>query len=69
MKTQDTKNALLVLDTVNQAIKNAGQHGIPSGHLYSMLMEYMSLHTYQAMINVLVQSKQITNKGHLLTSL
>jgi len=66
---KDTKNALLVLDTVNQAIKKAGQDGIPSSHLYAMLMEYMSLHTYQAMIDVLIKAKQIKNTGQLLTSL
>ena len=49
-----------------EAITEAGSDGIPSGHLYSMLMGTISLEIYQSIIDALVKAKEITNKGHLL---
>jgi len=66
MKTQ---KAIQITEAIREAIKDAGQDGIPSGHLYAMLMGFMSLHTYQAVIDILVKTKQITNNSHLLKSL
>ena len=59
---------LQIIKAINDAIKEAGDFGIPSGHLYATLMEFMSLESYQMIIDGLVRNRMITNKGHLLKS-
>ena len=69
MTNEKTKKLLDVVTALHDIIKASGTAGIPSGHLYARLMDKMPLHTYQSLIDILVRSKCITNKGHLLTSL
>lgn len=57
---------LLLADALLGAVKEAGDQGIPSGHLYAMLCGKMSLELYQSIIDVLTEAGRITNKGHLL---
>lgn len=52
--------------TYLSAIKEAGEDGIPDGHLYAMVMHKISLPQHQAVIDVLLQAKLITNDSHLL---
>lgn len=59
----------LVVDAISGAIAMAGEDGIPSGHLYAMLADKMSLDTYQGVINLLVKGKKITCKNHLLVAI
>jgi len=63
------QKTLAVIEAIHQAIKESGTDGIPSGHLYVALMEKMSLHTYQTIIDILCDAGKIKNTGHLLTSL
>ena len=58
--------ALTLLGILYDAIKEAGETGIPSGHLYSMVMGKMSLDLYQQCISHLVTAGLITDTGHLL---
>jgi hypothetical protein len=55
-----------MLDLVQEIIKGAGSQGIPSGHLYAMLMTYMDLQTYQTMIDMMVRAGGITLQNHVL---
>jgi hypothetical protein len=55
-----------VLDAVQEIVEKAGPQGIPSGHLYAMLMGYMDLDTYQTMIGVMVKAGGVTLKDHVL---
>jgi hypothetical protein len=55
-----------VLDAVQAIIKKAGPQGLPSGHLYAMLMGYMDLESYQSMIDIMVQAGGITLNNHVL---
>lgn len=55
-----------VFDTVQEIITGAGSQGIPSGHLYAMLMTYMDLQTYQTMIGLMVKAGGVILKGHVL---
>ena len=55
-----------ILDTVQEIIKGAGSQGIPSGHLYAMLMTYMDLQTYQTMIGLMVKAGGVTLQNHVL---
>jgi len=58
---------VLVLGTIVEAIREAGAAGVPSGHLYAMLMPLgLSLDTYQTIIGAMVKSGQVTDNGHLL---
>lgn len=57
--------AIEAVKAVASVIKDMGQ--VPSGHLYANLMQYMSLDVYQAIIALLVESKLITVKNHLIT--
>ena len=49
-----------------ETIIEAGEQGIPSGHLYAMCMGKMSLETYNHIIGTLTQGNLITSSGHLL---
>lgn len=51
------------------AIKESGDAGIPSGHLYAALMGKMSLDQYNMFIGALVANKKITNSNHLLKAI
>lgn len=55
-----------VCNAVYEAIEASGEQGIPSGHLYAMLMDKMRLQTYLSIIALLQKSGKITNKGHVL---
>lgn len=49
-----------------EAITAAGEHGIPSGHLYAALMGKMDLNTYNQFVNALIKADKITQHGYLL---
>jgi hypothetical protein len=58
-----------VVLVVAQAIHAAGSAGMPSGHLYAMLMGKMELSQYERIIGILVKNGIIRKDGHVLTSL
>ena len=55
-----------VLDAIQEIITRAGSQGIPSGHLYAMLMGYMDLDTYQNVIALMVRAGGVTLQNHVL---
>ncbi len=55
-----------VMDALHEAIKTAGPDGIPSGHLYAMLMGKIDLNEYEWLIATMVKAGGITNTNHLL---
>jgi len=55
-----------VLDAIQEIVVAAGSQGIPSGHLYAMLMGYMDLQTYQTMIGLMVKAGGVTLQNHVL---
>jgi hypothetical protein len=61
------EQALKVINTIHNCIEDAGEEGIPSGHLYAMLMGFgMTLDSYNAVISYLKKAGKITDSGHLL---
>lgn len=65
----DKETARKIVAIILLAIEEAGESGIPSGHLYAMLMSKgMSLDTYNLIINYLKIQDLITEKHHLLTA-
>jgi hypothetical protein len=61
--------ALLVIGTVYDTIKESGDNGIPSGHLYSALTGHMDLETYQRIIDILKRTGKVSESGYLLTAI
>lgn len=68
MTTKDKALIATMAETVRQAIATTGQHGIPSGHLYSMMMSFgCSYEVYNHLITTLKETGKITEDGfHLL---
>lgn len=66
--TQEQKRKAIqdIAFAIFSAIKEAGEAGIPSGHLYAALMGKMTLDQYNQFIEALVNTGKITNNGHLL---
>ncbi len=56
------------LAAVLEAIEGMGIQGVPAGHLYARVMEYMTLDTFDTYIDILVEAGRITNHGHLLVA-
>ena len=52
---------IVIADTIREA------KSIPSGHLYAILMPYMSLETYTSIINGLKDAGVVKESNHLLT--
>ncbi len=68
-----TANALMnIINTVLEAIQEAGPEGIPDGKLYMMLQsilgERWTLQVHTNVIGMLVEAEKITNHGHLLVA-
>lgn len=62
------KAAINLTITLGQAILAAGPEGIPSGHLYAMVMAHgVDLASYQGALGVLTRSGLVKNRGDLLT--
>lgn len=55
-----------LVGAIRDSIREAGEKGIPSGHLYAMLIGKMSLDTYQSIIDMLKKAGSITQSGHVL---
>jgi hypothetical protein len=58
--------ALRVMDVIVDCIKEGGDNGIPSGHLYAHLMGSMRLETYEKMIGMLIEAGRIKRSNHVL---
>lgn len=62
----DKETMMYLAHTYLSAIKEAGEDGIPDGHLYAMVMDKISMTVHQFILDVLLQAKLITNDSHLL---
>ena len=67
MSAETTKAVLTLVHIIGSAIREAGEIGIPSGHLYAMLMGKVTLEQYEAVVNLLKRQKIISESNHLLT--
>ena len=65
MDTTLIDQALVKIRIVADCIKEVG--GIPSGHLYAMVMGYFTLKEYEKIIEILINAGLIKKKNHLLT--
>jgi hypothetical protein len=63
---KEAEQALLKIRIIADAIKEAEDTGIASGTLYAMVMSKYSLVEYDKIISILVNTKLIENKYHLL---
>lgn len=53
-------------DTVIEAVKLAGDAGIPAGHLYAHLMGILPLSDFERFIGILVAAGRIMRRGDLI---
>lgn len=60
------EKALQVAHILLDAIKEAGNEGIPSGHLYAACMQFMSLDMFQAYISMLKRAGRVTEQNYIL---
>lgn len=69
---EQTLAALNIITSVADCIREItisnenGLGGVPSGHLYTRLMEHMNLETYNRIIGMLKQAKVVEERSHLL---
>ena len=59
----DTKKVMYL---VISCVAEAGELGIPSGHLYAALMSEVSHDEYNTVIQILLKAKMITQDNYLL---
>ncbi len=57
---------LALIQMIAEAIRDAGEAGIPSGHLYAMMVHKVPLSTYQYVIGILKDAGAVTEQFHLL---
>ena len=70
MANDKTTQAMVMMsEIIFDTIKESGQNGIPSGHLYAALMGYIHFDTYQFIIDVLIREGKIKETGFLLTTI
>lgn len=64
--TEQVAVMLKLIGIVADAIREAGDKGIPSGHLYAMMVHKVPLQTYQYAIGILKDAGAVTEEFHLL---
>lgn len=59
---------ITLIQTIDEAVRLAGPDGIPSGHLYAMLISAgIDLATYERLLGILIEAGQIRREdSHLL---
>jgi len=55
-----------LIQMIAEAIRDAGETGIPSGHLYAMMVHKVPLATYQYALGILKDAGAVTEQFHLL---
>ena len=69
MTSEEKAKALAgVVDAIYDVIKASGPAGIPSGHLYAMLMGKVGLSQYQGLIAILLNDGRVKQSNFLLTA-
>lgn len=59
--------AMQIIALVANSIRDAGEQGLPSGHLYAILMGHVTINSYQAIIASLKRIGYVKESNHLLT--
>jgi len=70
MPREMTKREVALIATMNaieEAIKESGPEGIPSGHLYNTLMGHINLDQYNQIIGLLKKIGRVKESFNLLT--
>lgn len=67
MTTDRRKIIYETCKAIYDTIAEAGEEGIPSGHLYAMLCGKMSLDVYNNLIGTLKRVGMVEEKFHVLT--
>ena len=65
-KQKQFKAMIEITKILGEFIHAAGTNGIPSGHLYAMVMGQMNIDIYNYTIGILKDAGVITEQNHLL---
>lgn len=57
---------LALIQMIAEAVRDAGDTGIPSGHLYAMMVHKVPLQSYQYALGILKDAGAVTEQFHLL---
>jgi hypothetical protein len=59
-------SALKLTVAVTEVIREAGRNGIPSGHLYALLLDRVTLQGYESMIAQIKRTGLVEERGNVL---
>ena len=62
----EMQRGMKIVQALGAAIMEAGDRGIPSGHLYAVVMGAVNIEEYTAAIGLLKKADLVSEKGHLL---
>jgi hypothetical protein len=65
MTNEQRAAAMMLAAAIADTIKEAGSDGAIEGHMYAMLMAYMSLEQFQAIMRALVKTGKIRVSNHV----
>lgn len=52
-----------IADAIIETVNEVGEQGAPGGHIYAVVMQYMSLEQFQQLMRLLVEAGRITRRG------
>jgi len=53
-------------DTIEEAARLAGPLGVPSGHVYALVMSFMTLDQYTQLLSLMEEAGRITVEGNCI---
>ncbi len=62
VENEQYKAVLALADAISEAV-NSLSNGIPAGHLYAMMMQYMTLDQFNMIMGTLVEMKKVRKQG------
>lgn len=66
MKSESLERTLKICAVLLESIREAGDTGIPSGHLYAALMGVLDFDDYMTAISLLKQVGKVTESHYVL---
>ena len=69
LNTNQAMAAIELIKLAYEAVASKGTEGMPSGHLYALMMPAFSdVNQYESMIALMVRTKLLTKTGHVLVA-
>jgi hypothetical protein len=69
MDAKQASAAIELIKLAYEAVASCGKAGMPSGHLYALMMPAFSdVHQYESMVALMVRTQLLTKTGHVLVA-